>query len=653
MEVEGEKSAYQDFLKDLKNHPPSLALIVDIKIKNLPIAGYSEFFIKESNSQYQHPIILIPPDISICEDCLRELNNPLDRRYHYPFINCTNCGPRFTIIKDMPYDRKQTTMQEFPICADCAQEFHDLENRRYHAEPNACPVCGPQISLYIKNQKIDTPEPILEVRERLQKGEIGIIKGLGGFHLACDARNEEAVLRVRAIKKRDKKPFALMAENISTIKNYCFVSALASRYLESREKPILLLKKKRICRLSPDIAPGNAYLGFMLPYTPLHFLLMQKSGLILVMTSANFSEEPIIIEDKKAFQEFGQKVDFMLLHNRQIYNRCDDSVLKMAPHQPIYIRRSRGYAPYPVILSRKTKSILALGAEEKNTFCLMRDRYAFPSQHLGDLKNKENFTAYQEAIQRLSKVLQFEPEAIACDLHPDYLSTHYAEQLARQKGVPLVKVQHHHAHIVSCMVENHITEKVIGVAFDGTGFGSDGTIWGGEFLIVSPKDFQRAGYLKYMALPGGEQAIIEPWRMAYSYLYSFFGPDLDSIPLLFRKRKKIKDFLLLKQMIDKKINSPLTSSCGRLFDAVASLIGLKDEVDFEGQAAIELESICRPQYKDNYNYHLDKEAGCWVVNSREMFQEIIKDLESNTPLSKIATQFHNTIADFILSICVK
>ncbi|HOF02764.1 MAG TPA: Sua5/YciO/YrdC/YwlC family protein, partial [Atribacterota bacterium] len=300
MEVEGEKSAYQDFLKDLKNHPPSLALIVDIKIKNLPIAGYSEFFIKESNSQYQHPIILIPPDISICEDCLRELNNPLDRRYHYPFINCTNCGPRFTIIKDMPYDRKQTTMQEFPMCADCAQEFHDLENRRYHAEPNACPVCGPQVSLYIKNKKIDTPEPIPEVRERLQKGEIGIIKGLGGFHLACDARNEEAVLRVRAIKKRDKKPFALMAENISTIKNYCFVSALASRYLESREKPILLLKKKRICRLSPDIAPGNAYLGFMLPYTPLHFLLMQKSGLILVMTSANFSEEPIIIEDKKA-----------------------------------------------------------------------------------------------------------------------------------------------------------------------------------------------------------------------------------------------------------------------------------------------------------------------------------------------------------------
>ncbi len=653
MEVEGEKSAYQDFLKDLKNHPPSLALIVDIKIKNLPIAGYSEFFIKESNSQYQHPIILIPPDISICEDCLRELNNPLDRRYHYPFINCTNCGPRFTIIKDMPYDRKQTTMQEFPMCTDCAREFHDLENRRYHAEPNACPVCGPQVSLYIKNKKIDTPEPIPEVRERLQKGEIGIIKGLGGFHLACDARNEEAVLRVRAIKKRDKKPFALMAENISTIKNYCFVSALASRYLESREKPILLLKKKRICRLSPDIAPGNAYLGFMLPYTPLHFLLMQKSGLILVMTSANFSEEPIIIEDKKAFQEFGQKVDFMFLHNRQIYNRCDDSVLKMTPHQPIYIRRSRGYAPYPVILSRKTKSILALGAEEKNTFCLMRDRYAFPSQHLGDLKNKENFTAYQEAIQRLSKVLQFEPEAIACDLHPDYLSTHYAEQLARQKRVPLVKVQHHHAHIVSCMVENHITEKVIGVAFDGTGFGSDGTIWGGEFLVVSPKDFQRAGYLKYMALPGGEQAIIEPWRMAYSYLYSFFGPDLDSIPLLFRKRKKIKDFLLLKQMIDKKINSPPTSSCGRLFDAVASLIGLKDEVDFEGQAAIELESICRPQYKDNYNYHLDKEAGCWVVNSREMFQEIIKDLESNTPLSKIATQFHNTIADFILSICVK
>ncbi len=605
IEVEGEESDYQKFLAELKNHPPTPASINQIKIKNLPVVGYSKFYIKESNSKYRHPMILMPPDISSCEDCV--------------------------------------------------QEYRDIKNRHYHVQPDICPVCGPQVALYVGNEQINIPDPIREAKMRLRKGEIGVIKGLGGFHLACDAQNERAVSKIREIKKRDQKPFALMAESISHIKNFCFVSKIAQQYLESREKPILLLQKKKTCLLSPNVAPGNAYLGFMLPYTPLHYFLLQKSNLVLIMTSANYSEEPIIIEDEKVFREFADKVDFLLIHDREIYNRCDDSVLKITPFplQPIFIRRSRGYAPYPIMLAQKTKSVLALGAEEKNTVCFVRDNYAFPSQHLGDLKNKESFTAYQESIKHLSRVLKFEPEVIACDSHPDYLSTRYAEQLAEKYRLPLIKVQHHFAHIASCLAEHRISEQTIGIAFDGTGYGPDGAIWGGEFLIVSTEDYQRVGHLKYIAMPGGEQVIHEPWRMAFSYLYSIYGPELTAIPGLFRNKKSVKNLPLLKQMIDRGINSPMTSSCGRLFDAVASLIGLRDEVDFEGQAAIELESLCRESYKENYHYLIEKEDNNWVVNSREMFQQIITDLERNVPLSQIASQFHNTVADFILSLCVR
>ncbi len=595
-------------------------------------------------------IILIPPDISICEDCIGELNNPSDRRYHYPFISCNNCGPCFTITKDIPYQRDNTTMQGFVMCPDCLNEYHNSENRRYHAPVNACPVCGPQLSLYVRNKKINTQDPIQEAQKRLKEGKVGAIKGLGGFHLTCDARNRQAVSKIKEIKRRDQKPFALMAENVLTIRNFCFVPELAKKYLKSREKPIVLLKKKKNINLSPDIAPGNAFLGFMLPYTPLHYLLLQGSGMALVMTSANFSDEPIIIENDTAFQELGQVVDFLLLHNRKIYNRCDDSVVKITGNQSIFIRRSRGYAPFPIKLSKETKSVLALGPEEKNTICLAGDGYAFPSQHMGDLKNRDSYLAYQEAARRLLRMFQFKPEVIACDLHPDYLSTHYAEELSQQLSIPLIRVQHHHAHIVSCMSENNISEKVIGVALDGTGYGADGTIWGGEFLLVSPKDYLRVGHLKNLPMPGGEQAINQPWRMTFSYLYSLYGKKIDTVYSVIGKKK---DLQLLKQMLDKRINSPLTSSCGRLFDAVASLIGLRDEVDFEGQAAMELEALCQPKYDGNYRYQIKKENNNWVIDTDRMFQQIILDLEKKVSLNKIATQFHNTIAHFILSLCDK
>lgn len=604
------------------------------------------------NSTQQHNI-LIPPDISICEDCIEELNNPSKRRYHYPFISCNNCGPRFTIVKDVPCRRDNTTMQEYAMCSDCLNEYHNSGNRRYHSPTNACPVCGPQVSIYVKNKKIDTRDPIKEAQKRLKRGEVGAIKGLGGFHLACDAQNLQAVSKIKEIKRRDQKPFALMAESVSKIKNFCFVPLLAKKYLESREKPIVLLKKKKNKNLSPDIAPGNGFLGFMLPYTPLHYLLLQGSGMVLVMTSANFSDEPIIIENDRAFQELGQKVDFLLIHNRKIYNRCDDSVIKVTGHQSIFIRRSRGYAPLPIRLSKKSRPVLALGPEEKNTICLAGEGYAFLSQHLGDLKSRDSYLAYQEATKSLLRMFQFKPEIIACDLHPDYLSSHFAEELSQQLRIPLIRVQHHHAHIVSCMAENCLSGKAIGVALDGTGFGADGNIWGGEFLLASPGEYLRVGHLKYQHMPGGEQAILEPWRMAFSYLYNLAGNRIDFLPELFRKRKTIKEFLLLKQMLDKGINSPLTSSCGRLFDAVASLIGLRDEIDFEGQAAMELEALCQPKYEENYRYQIIKEDNNWIIDTGRMFQQIILDLEKKVSLNKIATQFHNTVADFILCLCVK
>ncbi len=653
MEIEGEESAVHNFIKELQVNPPPLALIENVKIKKLPLAEFSEFKIKKSRADNGHPVILIPPDISVCDDCLKELNDPSDRRYHYPFINCTNCGPRFTIIQEMPYDRDNTTMQEFPMCHDCYAEYKNIENRRYHAQPNACPVCGPQLSLYENTQKIITRDPFKEVQERLKKGQIGVVKGLGGFHLTCDASNYLAVSRLRKIKHRDEKPFAVMAENINQISSFCYVSLYAKKYLENIERPIVLLKKKKNNYISPAIAPGNRYIGVMLPYTPLHFLLFKDNDLILIMTSANFSDEPIIYQNEQTFQKLANRVDFLLIHNRPIYNRCDDSVLKISANRSIFIRRSRGYAPFPVILSQKGRQVFAAGPEDKNTVCFTRDHYAFNSQHLGDLKNRDSFESYKESINRLIRVFQFKPEIIACDLHPDYLSTAYAEQLSEKKNLPLLKIQHHHAHIASCMAEHKLNEKVIGVAFDGTGLGDDGNLWGGEFLVADLLNYQRIGYLQYQAMPGGKQVIHQPWRMACSYLYSMFGQKLAKSNIALIKRIRSADLQILFQMMDKKINSPFTSSCGRLFDAVASLIGLRDEVNFEGQAAMELEAICQPKYKEHYLYYIEKSKSGYLINTEDMFYQIIKDMERHEDIQKIATKFHNTIADFTLSMCVK
>jgi hydrogenase maturation protein HypF len=654
LEIEGEEKDVKDFIKILQINPPPLAMIENITVKKMPLNGFKDFKIAKSRTNNKYPVALIPPDIAVCDDCLKELNNPSDRRYGYPFINCTNCGPRFTIIEDIPYDRDKTTMKDFSMCEKCSAEYSDIENRRYHAQPNACPVCGPQVSLFQKERRITTNNPFTEVQRRLQAGKIGAIKGLGGFHLTCDAKNDSAVSRLREIKLRDQKPFAVMAKNIDSIKSFCHVSKDAENILKSKERPILLLKKKANDYLSGSIAPGNSFIGAMLPYTPLHYLLFKDVNFVLIMTSANFSDEPIIYQNQEAFQKLADKVDFLLVHNRPIYNRCDDSVIKYSPYQPIFIRRSRGYAPYPLIIPKKMRQVFAAGPEDKNTVCFTRDKYAFPSQHLGDLKNKESYEAYQEAVDRIIHVFQFNPELIVCDLHPDYLSTVYAENMSQEKKLPLLKVQHHHAHIASCMAENNLDEEVIGVALDGSGLGEDGNIWGGEFLLSNLKDYKRVGHLKYKAMPGGEQVIHQPWRMAFSYLYSYFGEDIlkQNLPII--KRNKMKKLNLLRQMIDRNINSPITSSCGRLFDAVASLIGLRDEVDFEGQAAMELESICQLKYKGNYSYNIIQKAESeFIIDTENMFYQIIDDLKNNKDREEIATKFHNTLADITVSMCVK
>jgi hydrogenase maturation protein HypF len=655
LEIEGEEDDVKNIAKILQKKHPPLAMIKEIKVKKMPLIGFKDFRIVKSYTNNSSPVTLIPPDISICDECIKELNNPSDRRYCYPFINCTNCGPRFTIIKDIPYDRDKTTMREFLMCHKCSAEYSDITNRRYHAQPNACHTCGPEVILYQGEKRIITDNPFEEVQRRLKTGQIGAIKGLGGFHLTCDAMNDSAVSRLREIKLREQKPFAVMVKDIDSIKKFCHLSKGALKILNSRERPILLLKKKTKGYLSENIAPGNNYIGVMLAYTPLHYLLFQKSNFVLVMTSANFRDEPIIYQNQEAFDKLVEKVDFLLVHNRPIYNRCDDSVIKYSFNRAIFIRRARGYAPYPIILSKKARQIFAAGPEDKNTVCFTRDEYAFPSQHLGDLKNQENYEAYQEAIDRIINVFQFNPELIACDLHPDYLSTVFAEKMSQEKGLPLLKVQHHQAHIASCMAENNLNEKVIGVVFDGSGLGEDGTIWGGEFLISDIKSYKRVGHLKYKPMPGGELAIHQPWRMAYSYLYSYFGEEALNLKLPFIRRNESNNLKLLMQMIDKKINSPSTSSCGRLFDAIASLIGLRDEVDFEGQAAIELESICKLRYKENYAYNIIKKsesASEYIVNTEYMFKQVINDLEKNVDIKKIATQFHNTVAEIILSMCV-
>jgi len=653
IEVEGKTEEINNFVNAIKDKLPPLAKIEKIEVSQLPLVGYKEFSIKKSIVKEEDSFVLVSPDISICEDCLQELFDPNNRRFRYPFINCTNCGPRFTIIKDIPYDREKTTMSTFKMCSLCQGEYDDLENRRYHAQPNACVDCGPQVSLYQNKRKSEGIDPIEKAVKLLKEGKIGAIKGLGGFHLACDATNNKAVARLRRLKNRETKPFALMSFNLEKIIQYCKLGEKEEEWLVNRVRPIVLLKKRKDSLISPLVAPRNNYLGVMLPYTPLHYLLLKDNFTALIMTSGNIADQPIIGDNQEALEKLDGIADFFLLYNRDIFNRCDDSVLKIINGNNVFFRRSRGYVPHPIILDFKLKEVLALGGELKNTISFSKENYIFPSQYLGDLKSVETLEFFKKSITSFKKMFKVKPEIIACDLHPDYLSTQYAEEIKVKKGLKVVKVQHHHAHIVSCMAENNVKEKVIGVAYDGTGYGDDGNVWGGEFLLCDLKKYSRAGHLKYYPLPGGDKAIMEPWRMAYSYLYSIYGPKAKTLDIDFSYRMDGNSLSIIEKMIDKNINSPLTSSCGRLFDAVSSLIGIRDEISYEGQAAMELESFCASGITERYKFSIYKEEEKFIIDPQEIFIDIIKDLKKGLDKKVMAAKFHNTVAEFTVELCGK
>lgn len=643
IEVEGESEKITDFLKRLKSSPPPRAEITNLVASSLPLQSDRQFRILPSLSKTR-PKTQISPDIAVCPACLKEVLDSANRRYLYPFLNCTNCGPRFTIIKSVPYDRPQTTMKEFIMCPDCQKEYQDPLNRRFYAQPNACSKCGPKLEMLSISQTTDL----------LKQGKIIAIKGLGGFHLACNGLNNQVVERLRKRKYREDKPFALMAKDLDIIKKYCEVSLKEAELLNSWKRPIVLLKKKK--DVAEQVAPNNKYLGWMLPYTPLHYLLFSKGcPPVLVMTSGNISDEPICFENKEALNRLKNITDYFLINNRDIYIRCDDSVARVFKDKEMLIRRARGYVPQPIKTGIDFKDeVLACGAHLKNTFCLAKSKEVFLSYHIGDLENLETLTAFEKGIEHFKKLFEIEPKIISHDLHPEYLSTKYAQDLKDlNPDLKTVAVQHHHSHIVSCLADNQKTNhQVIGIAFDGTGFGEDGNIWGGEFLLTDKSDYRRIAHFKYLPMPGGEMAIKQPWRMAASYLSQVYGKKFLDLDIDFVRKIDKNKWQVLEQMINQKVNSPLTSSAGRLFDAVASLIGLRDEINYEGQAAIELEQIIEEKIESIYNYQVKKDGkGIFIIDPKKIIQGIVADLKDRVSQRIISAKFHNTLADIIVTVC--
>ena len=656
IEVQG--PSVDSFIDDIRTSPPPLSRIEEMTVERVEDGeDYSAFTIRESRA-VDGKFVLVSPDVALCDDCLGEMLDSSDRRYLYPFINCTNCGPRYSIVLDTPYDRPKTTMAPFAMCADCEHEYRDPSNRRFHAEPNACPKCGPRSWLHGRAD-IFNNEAIREAGRLLKDGAILAIKGLGGFHLACDADNPEAVHKLRDRKRRSlkkeavqvsNKPFAIMAPDIDAVRSFCELSIEEERALIDRTRPIVLLKKRMPHSLDEAVAPKNNYFGVMLPYTPLHHLLFTGGSFrALVMTSGNLSEEPIVVSNEEALKRLAGIADHFLLHDRDIYMRVDDSIAKVEEGRKRVLRRARGLAPDPIDLNDEMDEIFAAGALLKNTFCLTKGRNAILSQHIGDLENFHALEFYQETLRNLKNTFRAEPTAVAYDMHPDYLSTRFALDYAREKGIPAertIAVQHHHAHIASAMAEHGLTGEVIGISFDGTGFGTDGNIWGGEILVASRRDFRRAAHLKYMRLPGGDMAVKEPWRTAISYLIDACG-NLDALNG-FKERIGSRAGVVAS-MVKKNINSPLTSSMGRLFDAVASIAGIRDEITFEAEAAIELENIADAEGALPYQF-IVKGGSPVQIDPAPMIRNIVDDVNNGVPKGIMAGRFHATVAEMALKM---
>jgi hydrogenase maturation protein HypF len=639
IKIEGNPDDFPGFLEDLQNQAPVVSNIDVIAVNQTDPEGLSEFIIRESQDLTDETSE-ISPDIAVCADCLVDLKDQ-PRRTGYPFINCTNCGPRFTIVKDFPYDRKKTTMAPFVMCPPCREEYEDILDRRFHAQPIACKHCGPEYTYYALDQTLNDPEEILEaVSAFITSGGIVAIKGMGGFHLMCDGQNEASVKRLRESKRREGKPFAVMFRDVESVSHFARVTKEDEKALISWRRPIVILESTH--QPASGISMGIETLGAFLPYMPWHHLFFERSGIkAIVLTSGNLAEEPIIIDNQVALQVLPSIADGILTYNREIYNRTDDSVVRVMSGRERVFRRSRGYVPVPVKLPFDANAILATGAELSNCFCLGKGNRAYLSQHIGDLKNLETFAFYEETLARFQQLFRIKPQRVAADLHPDYQSVRYAKKL----GLAITGVQHHHAHIASCMAENGLDETVIGLAFDGTGYGTDGNIWGSEFLICDYQDFTRKSHFSYMPMPGGDKAAEEPWRMGLSLLYQAFGDHFFNLDIPLIKSIDRRKAAQLKEAIDKKINCPLTSGAGRLFDAVAAITGICLNSLFHAEAPMRLESMVNKNVQDHYDFAVGDE-----ISFLSTVQQLCSDLTKGITPDIISARFHNTLTEASLQM---
>jgi hydrogenase maturation protein HypF len=666
IEVEGDAAVIHTFIDSVELDPPPLAEILELTVSEMAAVGSTGFDIRESREEAGE-FALVPPDAGTCEACWRDFGDPTNRRFGYPFTNCTHCGPRYTIIHDIPYDRAKTTMSGFLMCEACKNEYRDPADWRFHAQPNACAVCGPSLCLVPSGSipadcsfaEKDSLPVIRMARQLLREGKIVAVKGLGGFLLACDASNEVAVAELRRRKRRPSKPFALMVRDLQGIRDLCATSLEDEAALQHSRRPIVILPRSSsddpaAADLPDVLAPGNNTLGIMLPYTPLHYLLFSDSPgspsefAALVMTSGNLSEEPIVFSNTEALQHLSGVADWFLLHNRDIATRVDDSVVRIFERRERVLRRSRGFTPQSIDLGIELEQVLAVGAELKNTFCLTQHRLAILSQHIGDLENYETMRFFEETLEKMKHLFKVSPQAIAHDQHPGYRSTCMALASGLERKLA---VQHHHAHIASCMAENHLGGQVIGVAMDGTGLGADGTIWGGEFLVASLAGFDRRAHLRAVPLPGGDSAIRHPWRMALSYLRDSLGPQNPDDIACFRE-VSAPQFKLVDTMLTRRVQTVQTSSCGRLFDAVAAILGMGSEVTFEGQAAIALEMAADPGVTERYEFDLQQDEPL-VVDLRQTIATIVKEIARNRPAGEISARFHNTLSAAIVEVCCR
>ena len=661
IEVEETKEVLDRFLLRLQKEIPSRAFIQSLEFLFLDPIGFKKFEIRESDAGGAKTTIILP-DIATCPDCLKEIFDPSNRRHLYPFTNCTNCGPRFSIIEAIPYDRPNTSMKKFEMCPECRTEYENPLDRRFHAQPNACPACGPQLQLWDAGGKklAGQHDALVQAASAIEAGKIVAVKGIGGFHLMVDARNDEAVNRLRERKHREEKPFALMFPSMEAVKQECEVDELEKRLLSSPESPIVLLSRilgpthfHLPSSISTSAAPNNPYLGCMLPYSPLHHILMGQLGFPVVATSGNLSDEPICTDEYEALERLHGIADMFLVHNRPIVRHVDDSIVRVMMGRELVIRRARGYAPLPITVAgiQHVVSLLAVGAHLKNAIALTSDSNVFISQHIGDLETKESLDAFHHVVTDFQTMYNCKPEYIVCDLHPDYLSSKFA----RSTGAPLLEVQHHSAHIASCMAENQLEGEVLGVSWDGTGYGLDGTIWGGEFLLAAKTSFERVATFRPFRLPGGEKAIKEPRRTALGMLHELFGDDVfhrRDLPTL--RAFTPAELELIKQMLIKRVNAPVTSSVGRIFDAVASLIGLQQSVHYEGQAAMELEFLTQNMKREEcYPFEIDEPSNVKLIDWRSILVGIIADMKEQISCSIISTKYHNTLVEIIIAVAKK